>query len=74
MTHRFVGNLFATFMAVLTGVAVMYISVKYLREPQIPLDWAVMVFSGIITGIFMFFIIWGHFQSPKPTDPKDPGK
>ena len=60
---RTVGNTLATLAAVLTALAAMYLSNKYLKQPQIPLDWVTLVFSGLTTGLIAFFIVWGHFQS-----------
>jgi hypothetical protein len=62
MSKRLFGNVLATVLATLAGVAVMYFSVRFLRRPESLLDWAVMVFAGLVSGIFAFFIIWGHFQ------------
>lgn len=64
-SRRVVGNTIATAGALLMGTTTMFFSVFYLREPQIPLDWAVMVFSGITTGIVVFFLVWGHFNDLK---------
>ena len=44
------------------AVATMYLSQRYLKQPQIPMDWAALVLSGLTTGIIVFFVIWGHFQ------------
>jgi len=40
----------------------MYLSCTQLKMPQIPLDWAALVFSGLVAGLLAFFIVWGHFQ------------
>jgi hypothetical protein len=60
---RTVGNTLATLAAVLMALATMYLSNRYLKQPQIPLDWVTLVFSGLTTGLITFFIVWGHFQS-----------
>jgi len=60
---RTVGNTLATLAAILVGLATMYLSNHYLKQPQIFLDWVTLVFSGLTTGLITFFIVWGHFQS-----------
>jgi hypothetical protein len=49
----------------------MYISYTELKQPQIPLDWAALILSGLTTGIVVFFIVWGHFQKEPGTVPTD---
>jgi hypothetical protein len=56
----------------LTAAGTMYLSYKHLKQPQIPLDWAALILSGLTTGIILFFIIWGHFQ--KEPVPQQDGK
>jgi hypothetical protein len=56
------GNILATVLALIVAALTMYLSVTHLKEPQIPLDWAALIFSGLTTGIITFFVIWGHFQ------------
>ena len=53
--------------ATVVAAATMYLSVTQLKPPQVPLDWAALVFSGLTTGIITFFVVWGHFQ--KDPDP-----
>jgi hypothetical protein len=62
MNKRLFGNILASVLAILAGLAVMFISVRFLRHPESLLDWAVMVFAGLVSGIFVFFVIWGHFK------------
>ena len=51
----------------LTALGTMYLSYHHLKQPQISLDWAALVLSGLTTGIIIFFIVWGHFQKdPQP--------
>jgi hypothetical protein len=53
------------------SAATMYLSYTKLKQPQIGLDWAALVFSGLTTGIIAFFIVWGHFQKdPEPRPPE----
>ncbi len=60
-------NLFGGIAGLLVAALTMYISYTKLRQPQIFLDWAALLFSGLTTGIITFFIVWGHFQrDPEP--------
>jgi hypothetical protein len=68
---RTIGNTLATAAAVLVGSATMYLSLRYLKQPQIPLDWAALVFSGLTTGLITFFVVWGHFQKDPTPDKND---
>ncbi len=71
MSKRTLGNLLATLAGVLVAAATMYISYTKLKQPQIPLDWAALAFSGLITGLLAFFIVWGHFQKDPAPDKND---
>ena len=44
------------------AVATMVLSYYKLKQPQIPLDWAALVFSGLTTGVIAYMVVWGHFQ------------
>ena len=55
--------------ALIVAMATVYLSYTRLKVPQIPLDWAALVFSGLTTGIITFFLVWGHFQ--KDATPPD---
>jgi hypothetical protein len=61
--------------AVIAGLVVAgvtgYISYNYLKVPQVGLDWAALVFSGLTTGLITFFIVWGHFQKDPTPDQND---
>src|SRR6185312_16355855 len=70
LTRHIVGNLLATVAAVLVGAATVYLSYTKLKVPQIPLDWAALIFSGLTTAIIAFFVVWGHFQK----DPEIKGR
>ncbi len=62
-------------LAVLVGLFTIYLSYTKLKEPQIPLDWAALFFSGLTTAIIAFFVTWGHFQKdpvPENTDGTPP--
>ena len=72
MRKRTIGNISASVMAVLVALATMYLSRRYLKQPQIPLDWAALVFSGLTTGLIAFFVVWGHFQDDPAPDKYDP--
>jgi hypothetical protein len=67
---RTLGNTIATIAASLVGIATMYLSERYLKQPQIPLDWAALAFSGLTTGLITFFVVWGHFQKDPTPDKK----
>jgi hypothetical protein len=62
-------------VGVLTGLVVAlataYISFTYLKQPQIPLDWAALVFSALTTGLVAFFVVWGHFQKDPEPGPQE---
>ena len=47
---------------VLMGAGTMYLSQRFLKQPQNSMDWAALILSGLTAGIIAFFIIWGHFQ------------
>lgn len=67
MSRRVVANTVATVIACGVGLFAMWASATYLRHPNNVFDWSVLVFSGLMTGTFVFFIAWGHFQ-------REPGK
>jgi hypothetical protein len=67
---RWIGNILATLMAILVGLATIWASQRYLKVPQNSLDWLVVICSGLTTGVIAFVVTWGHFQSdPIPTEP-----
>jgi hypothetical protein len=47
---------------VVVAAATIYLSYNRLKVPQIPLDWAALILSGVTTGIIAFFVVWGHLQ------------
>jgi hypothetical protein len=53
---------FGLLAALFVALATIYLSYTRLKQPQIALDWAALIFSGLTTGIITFFIVWGHFQ------------
>ncbi len=67
LTKRIVGNTLATLAALLMGAATTLVSIWYLSEPEKFMDWAVQICAGITVGIIVFFMVWGHFQSPEET-------
>jgi uncharacterized membrane protein len=60
---RWIGNILAMVIALGVALVTIWASNRYLKSPQNSIDWAVLVFSGITTGIIAFFVTWGHFQS-----------
>ena len=66
---RLIGNVLATVAALLVAVLTIFASLRFLKEPQDIktwvglLDWAVLAFSGMTTGVITFITVWGHFQS-----------
>lgn len=72
MQRRHLGTLFSLAIAVFVGALTIYISYTKLKEPQIFLDWAALVFSGLTTAVIAFFISWGHFQTDPVPPPQDP--
>lgn len=64
MTKRRIGNIVASIFGIAAALGTMFITVRFLHRPESTLDWAVMLFAGAIVGIFMFFVVWGHFQDP----------
>jgi len=67
MTRRATANTLATLAALTVGAAAYAVSYK-MREPQIWLDYAALIFAGLITSLIAFFITWGHFQK-EPQSP-----
>jgi hypothetical protein len=66
---RWIGNILAMAVALLVGVMTIFASMRYLKIPQIPLDWIVLVCSALTTAVIAFFVTWGHFQAdPLPRD------
>jgi hypothetical protein len=65
---RLVGNVVATIAALLVAALTVVASLRYLKEPQDIktwvglLDWAVLLFSAMTTGVITFITAWGHFQ------------
>lgn len=71
MANRRIGNAVAGAAGTAVALLTMYISWAYLRRPQSLLDYAALVFSGLTTGIIVFFVVWGHFQrDPEPGKPE----
>ncbi len=69
VSRRIVANTVATSFACAAGLFAMWASARYLRAPAGLLDWAILLFSGLMTGTFIFFLTWGHFQKdPTPDD------
>ena len=67
MSRRVIANSCATTFAVGAGLFAMWASATYLREPHNLFDWTVLLFSGLMAGTFVFFLVWGHFQKdPTP--------
>ena len=60
------GTIFGLVVGAVAAVVTMFLSYRYLKVPQIPLDWVALAFSGLTTGLLTFFIVWGHFQSDEP--------
>jgi hypothetical protein len=59
---RVIGNVLATTVALAVGLATVWVSIRYLKQPETFLDWTVDALSGVTTGTLAFFITWGHFQ------------
>ena len=70
MSSKF-GNILASIASIVVGLLTIYVTIKYLSEPQGPMDWAVLLLSGATTGIITFIMVWGHFQSDPKTDPAE---
>ncbi len=64
--------LFAAVAGLIVAAATMYVSYTSLKVPQIALDWAALIFSGLTTGLITFFIVWGHFQKDPEPEKRDP--
>jgi hypothetical protein len=62
MMKRLIGNCLATFLAAAVGIATLWVSMHFLKQPEGFLDWTVVILSGITTGTLAFFVTWGHFQ------------
>lgn len=62
-------------LSLLAGVIVALYTTWYsfnrLKRPELPLDWAALIFSGLTTGLIAFFVVWGHFQKDPVPDKKD---
>jgi hypothetical protein len=54
------------------ALATAWLSFNYLKRPDLALDWAALVFSGLTTGLITFFIVWGHFQKDPAPEKRDP--
>jgi hypothetical protein len=68
---RWTGHILGGIAGLAVAAATMYLSHTKLKPPQIDLDWAALILSGLTTGIFAFFIVWGHFQKdPQPGQPQ----
>jgi hypothetical protein len=64
--------IFAAVAGLIVAGATMYVSYTGLKIPQIGLDWAALIFSGLTTGLITFFIVWGHFQKDPEPEKHDP--
>jgi len=66
-----IGNVVAGVAGSAVAAVTMYFFDTQLKRPEIFLDWAALVFSGLTTGIVTFFVVWGHFQEdPEPENPE----
>ena len=65
---RWIANGLSSVVALVVGLATMFVSLRYLKEPEGGLDWAVLVLSGLTTGTIAFFMTWGHFQDEPGTE------
>jgi hypothetical protein len=64
---RWIANTMSTVIALIVGVLTIFVSRRYLKEPDTFTDWAVLILSGLTTGTIAFFMTWGHFQEePEP--------
>ncbi len=54
------------------ALATAWLSYTYLKRPELAMDWAALVFSGLTTGLITFFIVWGHFQKDPAPDTRNP--
>lgn len=71
MASKQIGNAVAGIAGVAVAVITMYFFDTQLKKPQIFLDYAALVFSGLTTGLVTFFVVWGHFQEdPAPEKPE----
>jgi hypothetical protein len=65
------GVIFGVLTGLVVALATAYVSFTYLKQPQILLDWAALVFSALTTGLVAFFVVWGHFQKDPEPEKKD---
>ena len=65
---RWIANGVSTLVALVVGVVTMFVSLRYLKEPEGALDWTVLILSGMTTGTIAFFMTWGHFQDEPGTE------
>jgi hypothetical protein len=68
VSRRVVANSLATTLAIAVGLFAAWASATYLRTPANLFDYIVLLFSALITGTFVFFLTWGHFQKDPPPD------
>jgi protein-S-isoprenylcysteine O-methyltransferase Ste14 len=69
--RRIIGNTISSVLALLAGVATLFLSVHYLAPPRSAMDWAVQLSGAATCGIIIFFLVWGHFQKT-PEIPAQP--
>ncbi len=71
--RRVIADTISSIAALGASAASMYVSVRYLAPPKGLTDWAIQLVGALTAGIFVFFLVWGHFQRPPqiPPDPAD---
>jgi hypothetical protein len=62
--RRTLANICSSLLAAGAGVATLLVSVHYLAPPSGWIDWAVQLCGAATVAIFVFFLSWGHWQSP----------
>ncbi len=59
---KWIGHVCGALGGTVVGLATIYLSYTKLKVPQVGLDWAALILSGLTTGVIVFFVVWGHFQ------------
>ena len=68
--RRLIADSISTAAALGAAGVSLYVSVRYLAPPKGLTDWTIQLTGAATAAIFVFFLVWGHFQEI-PTPPSD---
>jgi hypothetical protein len=70
MSRRIIVNSISGAIATLAAIGAAWASVKVMNMPKTSFFAAVLILSALVVWIFVFFLVWGHFQESEITAKK----